>query len=203
MILERIELMGAAAADQLTLVEFLDQYSAADRAALASQSAEVASQANLAVIYLEAWLRIAGQLPQSAAKIGVLWKTFVDETGALPRERLVAEYQRRLAPLLPEFAVIERNYLGSRLYVNPLTNRAPSMRVAYLAAVVSLIALRFNVLAMAMTEDIRPDETTYHRAAGLVDGLMIHDEEVHRRLMEALGESLHTSMRNLCLPALF
>ena len=108
-----------------------------------------------------------------------------------------------LRPRLNDFALIERNFIGSRLYANPLIYNSNFARTGYFLVVLSLIGLRFTVLQMMLKEGASLDEKLWLAAARKADGVIQHNKQIMSKLVGLVEQHIHTDMQNLAAPALF
>lgn len=195
-IVGHVEGLGAAAADAALLIEQLDQVAAGFPAQLKPLCAQVSPEPLLGAIHFETLLNIAAQVQPLSPELAAVHQ------GPDARAALVADYTALIRPRLAELALIERNYIGARLFANPLVYRAGSLRLGYFVVVLSAVALRFAALALCRSEGRPLDADLLLRAAGVVDKLLLHNALISGNFMELLEPHIHTDLRNLALPAL-
>ncbi len=196
-----VEQMGERAGDLMQLMELLDQAGRTLPAVIRKQARTLTAPTELGVIYLDTILNIANQTLSEDNDFQKLWSEARNKLD-LSREGLLAAYRTELRPRLAEFANIERNYLASRLFANPVTYRVDRLRTGYFFIMLSFIALRFSVLALSKLEQRPIDTRTWLKGAGMVDYLMQHNIHSERRFLDLLEKNMDGPIHNFSIPAL-
>jgi hypothetical protein len=119
------------------------------------------------------------------------------------RLMLIDEYDARIRPRLADYESIERNYVASRLFANPLTYRATRVRTGYFVNVLKLVCLRFSLLAVCLAEGKQLDEAVWLRAASITDDLFLHSDRFQTEFLKRMDDFAQTPLENLKRPALF
>ncbi|HPK01489.1 MAG TPA: hypothetical protein PLS90_03435 [Candidatus Sumerlaeota bacterium] len=185
------------------LVDLLDQIGALPAADLRRHCAAIAPLTELGATYLSVILNVlasCGVVPEILRGA----RETLARPGSPEREALLREYDARVRPRLAEFERIERNWVASRLYANPLIYQAKHLRVGYFLAVLNLIQWRFTVLLLALRDGTGIEEQILLRAAAETDHLLQHNAAVTRRMLELLRrEAAAAALEHLARPALF
>ena len=200
----QIEQHGAAAGQLPVLMDLLDQVMALEPNALRSHCEAVEPITELGAVYLNVLLNLLGQTGEIPPVLGGMRETLARPPEDPARRQILDAYDRLIRPHLAEYERIERNFIGSRLYANPLIYRSKRLRIGYFLAVLSLIELRFVALAICLNEGVSLDENVWLRAAAQVDMILQHSGTVQEKFIDLLARhAADCDLSNLTRPALF
>lgn len=200
LIVGHIEGLGAAATQATTLIDQLDQLTAGFAPQLAGLTARSQPDPLLSATYADVLLNVAGAVQTLPPELAALRPA--DLASDAQRAALAADYAAQIAPRMAEHAVIERNYIGTRLYANPLAYRASSLRAGYFVVVLMSIGLRYAALGHCRLDGRALDADVLLKAAATIDRLLLHDAAIAGRMLELLEPMLGGDVRNLAQPAL-
>lgn len=197
-----IELLGAKATTLEAMIQILEKAESDIPASARAQARATAPLTQLGVIYLESLLNI---MRQTDSYKGVFMELCRQPRFSAPqfRESIGSEYDRLIRPRLAEFELIERNYIASRLFANPLAWQVKRLRTAYVLANLSLVVLRFSALAICLLKGVPLDETVWLRAAESADNIMLHRPLAQERFLEILESSIEGDLKDFAALALF
>ena len=204
-VIGQLEANAALVRELPGMIDVLDQFMAIDPAGLRAQCAALAPMTELGMVWLETSFNLMAEAGAISGELEALRQIASQAPGRDPglRAQLAARYDATLRPRLPEFATLERNFIAARLWPNPLTYTAPSLRGAYLMVALSLVQLRFVTLLKQMRAEAPLDPSHWLDAAGAVDNLLQHSPLVQKQFHKLLGPRLGTEMQNLALIAMF
>ena len=198
---EAIEKHAAQVATQGGLSGLLDSFSSNPMGAFEAVCGRIAPSTELGVVYMDTLMTLLGRVGQMGEEMAEVW---VEQAEALKgRTAFIEDYDRLVRPRVAEYERIERNYVGSRLFGNGLVYRSRRLRTGYFTGVLSLVALRFTVLAICRSRGVEPGEEVWLEAAGLTDTLLKHNGRMQEEFLELLEKTTQTELGNLMRPALF
>jgi hypothetical protein len=182
------------------MVGLLESVSANPATAFAKRCAAIPPSTTLGRTYFHTLLNLLAKVGNIPAEFDPLW----DRAAGRPRdvEGLEREYDERVRPKLGEFELVERNWVGSRLYANALAWRGKRLRTGYFVNVLLLVALRWIALGLCLRDGKSLDEETLLSAAGLTDQLLFHHASMQQEFLDLLEPHIDTELENLMLPAL-
>lgn len=202
LVIAEVERQGAPMAQEHHLIDVLDQLSKIDPEEVRKAAGAGEGAAQLGVIYLETIIKLMSQIPTPPHRVHGLWKRLVESGYSCSREDLIADYQRLILPTINDYELIERNWVGSRLFANPMCYQAPRLRTAYFTVVLSRVVWRMTALAICLETGKPLSQEILLEAAGLVDYLFLHNLDMRKILIDTLEPNIHTDIRNLALPAM-
>lgn len=199
-----VEAQGPQAGDQMGLIDLLDEALRVLPRAIKRECDKLEPLTELGVIYMDTLVNLMSQLTSEGHRETTeLWLALQQGDPATMRARIAREYDRLIRPHLAEFELIERNYIGSRLYANPLVYRANSLRTGYFVVVLLAVALRFTALSLCLRDGKALSEEVLIEAASLVDHLLQHNAVMQERFLKLLAESTTGDLHDLMRPAIF
>lgn len=198
-----VESFGAKMADQATLIELLDEAGRVLPAVVKAECEKVGPVTELGAIYMDTLMNLMQKAHYVPEALVEWWEGMSTGDKRLDRAQLIAAYDQTIRPRLGEFELIERNFIASRLFANPLAYRGKSLRTGYFIVVLSLIALRFAALAICRREGVALDAEVWLRAASLTDRLLLHHANISQKFLELLEQNIQTDINDLVLPAIF
>lgn len=201
-VMEVLEENGAVVRVYEMMVEALETVQSALQRQTLRDAASLEPLTELGAIYFDTLLQCVRQVKSIPAPWERAWKMLHGEGGA-GRGALVEAYDRLIRPELGKYATIERNFVSARLYANPHAYRAGRMRTGYFLAIMNLIALRFSALMICLEEGTALDETTWLRAAGMTDYLLLHNNATEDGFIQLIEPMLDCPIQDLARAALF
>jgi lysine-N-methylase len=183
------------------LIEMLDSVMSNPVEAFGKPCRLIAPSTELGLQFME---MLIGQLVRYRGvgpEWGALWNA--PESTFADRRMLIGEYDACIRPHLANYESIERNYVASRLFANPLAYRAARLRAGYFVNVMQLVCLRFSLLAVCLAEGKSLDEAAWLKAASITDDLFLHSDKFQTEFLKRMDTFAQTPLENLKRPALF
>jgi len=199
-----VEQHGRAVCRLPELVDLLNQVWTLDPAALHAHCEALEPVTELDVVYLNILINVMEQSDEVPQVFEGVREVLAQGPESAEHRQILDAYDRLVRPNLPRFERIERNFLASRLYPNPLIYRSKTLRFGYFLSVLSLIELRFVALLISLREGVPCDELAWLRAAAEVDMILQHSTGVQEKFIKLLqNHAANTNLANLTRPALF
>ena len=203
-LVEQIEARGQAVRTMEGLTDVIEQFAETPAERFRAELNRLEPLTELGLVYLNILLNMLEHLGKTTPFGHAILQILRQGPESPQRRELAKQYDRRIRSRLPEFATIERNFLGSRLFANPLIYRSRLLRIGYFMVALEMIGLRFFALMISMNEDKPLDESMWLRAAQEIDGVMQHDPTFEERLIELLSQNATACpISNLTRPVMF